>query len=42
MDKAVDVQSPSWTGPRRLKLVADIQHKLEADEARPMRGWRNE
>jgi peptide/nickel transport system substrate-binding protein len=42
MDKLIDVQSAELDRARRLKLVDDIQRKLEADVARPMLGWRNE
>ena len=42
MDKAIDAQSAELDRAKRLKLVWDIQRKLEADVARPMLGWRNE
>jgi len=42
MDKAIDAQSAELDRARRLKMVWDIQRKLEADVARPMLGWRNE
>jgi peptide/nickel transport system substrate-binding protein len=42
MDRAIDAQSAELDRARRLKMVWDIQRKLEADVARPMLGWRNE
>ena len=42
MDRLIDVQSQELDRAKRLKLVWDIQKKLEADVARPMLGWRNE
>jgi peptide/nickel transport system substrate-binding protein len=42
MDRLIDQQSGELDRARRLKLVWDIQRKLEADVARPMLGWRNE
>jgi peptide/nickel transport system substrate-binding protein len=42
MDRQIDLQSQELNREKRLKLVWDIQHKLEADVARPMLGWRNE
>jgi peptide/nickel transport system substrate-binding protein len=42
MDKLIDQQSQELDRARRLKLVWDIQRRLEADVARPMLGWRNE
>jgi peptide/nickel transport system substrate-binding protein len=42
MDRLIDQQSQELDRARRLKLVADIQRKLEADVARPMLGWRKE
>ena len=42
MDHLIDLQSQELDHARRLKLVWDIQRKLEADVARPMLGWRNE
>ncbi len=42
MDRAIDAQSAEPDRARRLKMVWDIQRKLEADVARPMLGWRNE
>jgi peptide/nickel transport system substrate-binding protein len=42
MDRLIDEQSQELDRAKRLKLVADIQRKLEADVARPMLGWRKE
>jgi peptide/nickel transport system substrate-binding protein len=42
MDRLIDQQSQEVDRAKRLKLVADIQRKLEADVARPMLGWRKE
>src|ERR1044072_1659010 len=42
MDGAGDPQSAERHRARRVKMVWDIQRKLEADVARPMLGWRNE
>jgi peptide/nickel transport system substrate-binding protein len=42
MDKMIDAQSQELDRAKRLKLVWDIQKKLEADVARPMLGWRKE
>jgi peptide/nickel transport system substrate-binding protein len=42
MDRLIDQQSQELDRAKRYKLVADIQHKLEADVARPMLGWRKE
>jgi peptide/nickel transport system substrate-binding protein len=42
MDRLIDQQSQELGRDRRLKLVAEIQRKLEAEVARPMLGWRNE
>ena len=42
MDRLIDQQSQELDRAKRLKLVADIQRKLEADVARPMLGWRKE
>jgi peptide/nickel transport system substrate-binding protein len=41
-DRLIDQQSQELDRATRLKLVADIQRKLEADVARPMLGWRKE
>ena len=42
MDRLIDQQSQELDRAKRLKLVWEIQRKLEADVARPMLGWRNE
>jgi peptide/nickel transport system substrate-binding protein len=42
MDRLIDQQSQELDRAKRLKLVGDIQRKLEADVARPMLGWRKE
>ena len=42
MDRLIEQQSGELDRAKRLKLVWDIQRKLEADVARPMLGWRNE
>jgi peptide/nickel transport system substrate-binding protein len=42
MDRMIDQQSGELDRAKRLRLVWDIQRKLEADVARPMLGWRNE
>jgi peptide/nickel transport system substrate-binding protein len=42
VDRLIDQQSQELDRTRRLKLVWDIQRRLEADVARPMLGWRNE
>jgi peptide/nickel transport system substrate-binding protein len=41
-DKMIDAQSQELNHDKRLKMVWDIERKLEADVARPMLGWRNE
>jgi peptide/nickel transport system substrate-binding protein len=41
-DRLIDQQSQELDRTKRLKLVWDIQKKLEADVARPMLGWRKE
>jgi len=41
-DRMVDQQSSELDRAKRLKLVHEIQKKLEADVARPMLGWRKE
>jgi peptide/nickel transport system substrate-binding protein len=41
-DKMIDAQSSELDRAKRLKLVHEIQKKLEADVARPMLGWRKE
>jgi peptide/nickel transport system substrate-binding protein len=42
MDRLFDQQSQELDRAKRLKLVHEIQKKLEADVARPMLGWRKE
>ena len=42
MDKLIDRQSEELDRAKRLKLVWEIQRKLETDVARPMMSWRNE
>ena len=42
VDRMIDQQSSELDRAKRLKLVADIQKRLEADVARPMLGWRKE
>jgi peptide/nickel transport system substrate-binding protein len=42
MDRMIDAQSQELDRAKRLKLVWEIQKKLEADVARPMLGWRKE
>jgi peptide/nickel transport system substrate-binding protein len=42
MDRLIDLQSQELDRAKRLKLVFDIQRKLEAEVARPMLGWRKE
>ena len=42
VDRLMDQQSQELDRTKRLKLVWDIQRKLESDVARPMLGWRNE
>jgi peptide/nickel transport system substrate-binding protein len=42
MERLIDQQSQELDRAKRLKLVAEIQRKLEADVARPMLGWRKE
>ena len=42
MDRLIDLQSQELDRAKRLKLVWEIQRKLEVDVARPMLGWRNE
>jgi len=41
-ERLIDLQSQELDRAKRLKLVWQIQRKLEADVARPMLGWRNE
>ena len=42
VDRLIDAQSQELDRAKRLKLVWQIQRKLEADVARPMLGWRKE
>jgi peptide/nickel transport system substrate-binding protein len=42
VDRLMDLQSQELDREKRLKLVWEIQRKLEADVARPMLGWRKE
>ncbi len=42
VDRLIGLQSQELDRGKRLKLVWEIQRKLEADVARPMLGWRNE
>jgi peptide/nickel transport system substrate-binding protein len=42
VDRLIDAQSQELDRTKRLKLVYEIQRKLEADAARPMLGWRKE
>ncbi len=42
VDRLIDLQSQELNREKRLKLVWEIQQKLEADVARPMLGWRKE
>lgn len=42
MDKLIDRQSEELDRAKRLKLVWEIQKKLESDVARPILSWRNE
>jgi peptide/nickel transport system substrate-binding protein len=42
VDRLIDQQSQELDRDKRLKLVWEIQRRLEADVARPMLGWRNE
>ena len=41
-DKLIDLQSQELDSGKRVKLVWEIQRKLEADVARPMLSWRKE
>ena len=41
-DRMIEAQSQELDRAKRLKLVWEIQKKLEADVARPMLGWRKE
>jgi peptide/nickel transport system substrate-binding protein len=42
VDRLMDLQSQELDRDKRLKLVWDIQRKLDSDVARPMLGWRKE
>ncbi len=42
VDRLIDLQSQELDRDKRVKLVWEIQRKLESDVARPMLGWRNE
>lgn len=42
VDRLIDQQSQELDRGKRLKLVWEIQRKLEAEVARPMLGWRKE
>ena len=42
VDRLIDQQSAELDRDKRLRLVWEIQRRLEADVARPMLGWRNE
>ena len=42
MDKLIDLQSAELDPAKRLKIVWEIQRKLDADVARPMLSWRKE
>jgi peptide/nickel transport system substrate-binding protein len=42
VDRLIDLQSQELDRDKRLKLVWEIQRKLEVDVARPMLGWRKE
>ena len=42
VDRLIDAQSQELDRAKRLKLVWEIQRKLEADVARPILGWRKE
>ena len=41
-DRLIDQQSQELDRDKRMRLVWEIQRRLEADVARPMLGWRNE
>src|SRR5207237_280701 len=41
-DRLIDQQSQELDRDKRMKLVWEIQRRLESDVARPMLGWRNE
>jgi peptide/nickel transport system substrate-binding protein len=42
VDRLIDLQSQELDRDKRLRLVWEIQRKLEAEVARPMLGWRME
>ena len=42
MDRLIDLQSQELDHAKRLKLVWEIQRRLDADVARPMLSWRKE
>jgi peptide/nickel transport system substrate-binding protein len=42
VDRLIDAQSQELDRDKRLRIVLDIQRRLEADVARPMLGWRKE
>jgi peptide/nickel transport system substrate-binding protein len=42
VDRLIDQQSQELDREKRLKIVWQIERKLEADVARPMLAWRNE
>jgi peptide/nickel transport system substrate-binding protein len=42
VDRLIDQQSQELDRDKRMKIVWEIQRRLEADVARPMLGWRNE
>ena len=41
-DRLIDLQSAELDRAKRLKIVWEIQRKLDADVARPMLAWRKE
>jgi peptide/nickel transport system substrate-binding protein len=41
-DRLIDQQSQELDRAKRLKIVSEIQRKIEADVARPMLSWRKE
>ena len=42
VDRLIDQQSQELDRAKRLRLVLEIQRRIEADVARPMLGWRKE
>jgi peptide/nickel transport system substrate-binding protein len=42
VDRLIDAQSQELDRAKRLKIVWEIQRRLEAEVARPMLGWRKE